>query len=155
MAQPPPTWPPPPNQYAVPPRVRVTPLPPLSRPVRVEPFPGTGFGVAYLGVTAPLSGLAIGSLVAGILSILVTTLVFCFGVAGSSGGWGALVAGAFAILSGLVGAAAVVAGLVAGKQIRTPGSQLRGTELAIAGAICGGSGIGLTALGFVMAVLLS
>ena len=42
------------------------------------------------------SGLAVGSLIAGIGSVLVSVLVLCFGVAGSSDSWGGWVAGAFA-----------------------------------------------------------
>ena len=47
------------------------------------PVPGTEFGLVQLRVVPITSGLAIGSLIAGIASILVSFLVLCFGLAGS------------------------------------------------------------------------
>jgi hypothetical protein len=91
-------------------------------------------------------------MVAGIGSVLVTLVVFCFGVAGASGGWGPLVSGAFAILAGLVGAAAVGTGIVAMRQVRRAPGELSGRGLAITGVVCGASGVALTALAFVLAV---
>jgi hypothetical protein len=126
----------------------------LPRPVRVDPVPGTNFGVAYPGVPPTVSGLAIGAMVAGIGSVLVATLVFCFGLAGAQATWGVLVAGAFAVLAGLVGAAAVVSGLVAVRQIRRSAGAWTGRGMAVAGVSCG-AGVGLTILGFVLAALLS
>ena len=116
-------------------------------------MPGTSFGVAYLGVAPTVAGLAVGSLVAGIGSILVALIVACFGVAGSNSGWGALVGGAFAILGGLVGAAAVALGLVAMRQVARAGGRLVGKGLAIAGISCGGTGVLLTVLAMVVALL--
>jgi Domain of unknown function (DUF4190) len=127
----------------------------VARPVRVDPVPGTPFGVAYLGVSPTVSGLAVGSMVAGIGSVLVSLLVYCFGLAGAQPGWGPLVAGAFAILAGLVGAAALASGLVAMRQIRRAPGELRGRGLAITGVACGGSGVALTVLGFVLVTLVS
>jgi hypothetical protein len=109
--------------------------------------------VAYLAVNPTVSGVAVGSLVAGIASILVTTLVFCFGLAGAQSGWGALVAGAFAILAGFLGVAGIGAGLVAMRQIRRAVDRLSGRGMAIAGLACGGVGVGLTLLGFGIAAL--
>lgn len=121
---------------------------------RIEPIAGTPFGVAYPSVTATVSGIAVGSMVAGIGSILVSLLVYAFGLAGAGSGWGPLVAGAFAILAGLAGLAALATGLVAMRQIRrTPES--RGRELAITGVVCGGSGVALTLLGFLLVVALA
>src|SRR5687768_5867942 len=45
--------------------------PPTPGRVRVDPVPGTEFGVAYLAVPPTVSGLAAGSLVTGIASIVV------------------------------------------------------------------------------------
>jgi hypothetical protein len=136
------------NPYPPPPRQ-------LPRPVRVDPVPGTPFGVVYLGVSPTVSGIAVGSMVAGIGSVLVSLLVYCFGLAGAQNGWGPLVSGAFAILAGLVGGAALATGLVAMRQIRQAPTELGGRGLAITGVACGGSGIGLTVLGFLLVALVS
>src|SRR3954468_22491111 len=103
----PPPSAPPAQQFAVPPPS------PSGRwqPERVEPLPGTEFGLVQLRVEPIISGLAIGSLVAGIGSILVSLLVFCFGLTGSSQGWGGWVAGAFTVLSVVVGGGAIGVGL--------------------------------------------
>ena len=55
---------------------------------RCEAVPGTPFGLVDRGGAAHLSGPAIGSLVAGIGSILVSLLVVCFGLAGAADGLG-------------------------------------------------------------------
>ena len=62
-------------------------------PERVDQVTGTGFGLVQFQVAPITSGLAIGSLVAGIASILVSLAVVCFGVAGAQEGWGGWVAG--------------------------------------------------------------
>src|SRR5918912_706536 len=96
----------------------VPPPPPSGRwqPERVEPVPGTEFA-------------------------LVSLLVLCFGLAGAQAGWGALVAGAFTLLSVIGGAGAIVVGLAARRQIRGSGSsgQVRftGRGIAVAGISCG------------------
>lgn len=136
--------------------VPVPPPPPqAARPVRVEALPGTPFGVAYLGVSPTVSGLAVGSMVAGIGSVLVAMVVVCFGLAGAQSGWGPLVAGAFAILAALVGGTAAAAGIVAMRQIRRAAGAASGRGLAVTGLACGASGVGLTLLGFLLAVALS
>jgi hypothetical protein len=123
--------------------------------VRIDPVPGTDFGIAYLPVNPTFFGLATGSMIAGIGAALVALVVVCFGVIGASPGWGALVSGAFAILSALLGAAAITLGLVALRQIRSAPGRFRGRGLAITGIWCGGSGLGVAALGFLLAVLIS
>ena len=125
------------------------------RPVRVDAVPDTDFGVAYLGVSPTVSGLAIGAMVGGIGSILVTLLVFCFGLAGAQGGWGPLVAGAFAVLAGLLGIASVGAGVTARRMIRSgrPGVPSAGRGMAVSGIVCGAVGAGLAALGIVVAIV--
>ncbi|MGA5301244.1 hypothetical protein ACPCHT_15040 [Nucisporomicrobium flavum] len=119
-------------------------------PERVEPVPGTQFGLVQLRVAPITSGQAIGSLIAGIASILVATLVLCFGVAGSAQGWGGIVAGAFALLGGLAGGGAIAVGLIAQRQIKRSGQAGRvrftGRGVAIAGISCGGAGVGIAAL---------
>lgn len=66
---------------------------------RVDVVSGTPFGLVQLRVVPITSGLAIGALIAGIGSILVSILVICFGFS-SGGPW---VAGAFTVLSVLAG----------------------------------------------------
>ena len=127
-------------------------------PRRIETVPGTPFGVVHLDVPPVNSGLAIGALVAGIASVLVALLVACFGLAGASGGWGGWAAGAFAILGGLAGGAAIVLGILGMRQIRRilppPAIRFTGRGLAIAGLSCGATGLGVTVLSLLLALLL-
>lgn len=127
-------------------------------PERVEPVPGTEFGLVRLRVAPITSGQAIGSLIAGIASILVATLVLCFGTAGSTQGWGSIVAGAFALLGALIGTGAIVAGLTARRQISGSGQAGRvrftGRGVAIAGISCGGAGVGIAALTLLLVMVL-
>ncbi|MEU7906045.1 hypothetical protein [Actinoplanes sp. NPDC049118] len=137
-------------------------MPPKSNelwtPARVEPVPGTGFGLVQLRVTPITSGLAVGAMIAGIASILVSTLVLCFGIAGSSDGWGGWVAGAFALLSVLLGGGAVGVGLVARRLISRSGRSGRvrftGNGIAVAGVWCGGAGLGIAVLTLLLVVVL-
>lgn len=117
-------------------------------------MPGTQFGVAIPALSPTVSGLAVGSMVAGIGSDLVSLLVLCFGVAGAQGGWGALVAGAFAALAFLVGGGATGAAAVARRQIGNSGGGMTGRSLALTGLICGLCGAGLAVLGLGLAILL-
>jgi hypothetical protein len=132
-----------------------------GRPVRVDPLPGTDFGVAYLSVSPTVSGPATGSMVAGIGSVLVALVVICFGVTGArstngtGGGWGPLVSGAFAILAVLLGAGALAVGLLTRRQIRRSSGRLSGGGLAVTGIACGASGLGVAVLGVLLAVALS
>jgi hypothetical protein len=121
--------------------------------VRVEPVPGTEFGVAYLPVPPTSSGLAIGSLVAGIASIAVALVVGCFGIAGGEAGWGATVSGAFAVLGGLLGLGSVGIGLVSMRQIKAAAGRITGRGMAIGGISCGGAGVALTAGGMLLALV--
>jgi hypothetical protein len=137
------------------------PPPPASggwRPERVDPLPGTEFGLVRLRVEPITSGLAIGSLVAGIAAILVSFLVFCFGLVGAESGWGAVVGGAFTLLSVVGGGGAVAVGLVAIRQIRRSGQigQVRftGRGLAIAGISCGATGAGIALAALVLTLVL-
>ncbi|MFI0792479.1 hypothetical protein ACH4OY_07240 [Micromonospora rubida] len=119
-------------------------------------MPGTPFGVVHLDVPPVTSGLAVGSLVAGIVSALVSVLVICLGAtADSQGAWAA---GVFTFLGVLAGAAAVVAGLLGTRQIRRPSPppavRFTGRGLALAGISCGAAGLVLSLLGLGLALLL-
>jgi hypothetical protein len=63
------------------------------------------------------------------------------------------VSGAFALLSAFIGAGAIFIGVHALRNIRRSGGTASGRGMAIAGISCGGSGIGLTVLFFLLAVL--
>jgi hypothetical protein len=127
----------------------------LPRPQRIDPVPGTTFGIAYLAMPPTMAGQAIGSLVAGIGSLLVATVVACFGLTGASGGWGPLVAGAFAVLAIFMGVAATGLGLAGRRRVAQSGGEVRGRGLAIAGISCGASGVALTVVAFGLALLLA
>jgi len=138
----------------------VPPPPPSGRwrPERVEPVPGTEFALLQLRVEPLTSGLAIGSLLAGIAAILVSLLVLCFGLVGADAGWGALVAGAFTLLSVIGGVGAMVVGLAARRQIRGSGDsgQVRftGRGIAVAGISCGAAGAGIALAALALSVVL-
>jgi hypothetical protein len=104
------------------------------------------------------SGLAIGSMIAGIASILVSFVVLCFGVEGAKGGWGGWVSGAFTVLSVVFGAGAIAIGLVSRRQIRGSGrtGQVRftGKGMATAGLVCGCAGAGIALLSLTLALVL-
>jgi hypothetical protein len=121
------------------------PPPVLAQPggaaVRVEAVEGTPYGVAYPAVPPTPSGPAIGSMVAGI------------GITGSGEGWGVAVSGAFVVLAGFIGAGSLGMGFFALRQIRRSGGAVGGRGLAIAGISCGGAGIGLTVLLFLLAIV--
>jgi hypothetical protein len=121
----------------------------------VAPVVGTPFGVALVEVRSTTSGPAVASLVAGIGSILVSTVVIAFAASGAAAGWGPAVAGAFAALAAMVGVAAL--GLAAAGLRRIGVSAAwgptRGRGVAITGLICGGVGLAITALTMVIALL--
>jgi hypothetical protein len=125
---------------------------------RVDPVPGTEFGLVRLRIPPVASGLATGSLIAGIGSIVVSFLVLCFGLAGASGGWGGWVAGAFALLGVLSGAGAGTLGVVARRQIRRSGQPGRmrftGRGRAIAGIACGATGAGISLVALALGLVL-
>jgi hypothetical protein len=100
------------------------------------------------------SGVSIGSFGAGIGSLLVASIVWCFGIWGAEGGWGAIVSGAFCALAVLLGAAGVALGITGLRQIRRH-QGMSGRGLAIAGLSCGGVGIIAALAGLIMAILLS
>jgi hypothetical protein len=104
------------------------------------------------------SGLATGSLIAGIASILVSFLVLCFGITGASDGWGGWVAGAFTVPGVLVGGGAIALGVLARRQIRRSGhhGQIRftGAGRATGGIVCGAAGAGISVLALALGLLL-
>lgn len=128
------------------------------RTERVDVLPGTEFGLVQFRVEPITSGLAVGSLLAGLGAIVVSLLVLCFGLIGGSAGWGALVAGAFTVLSVAGGGGAVALGMIARRQIRRSGQtgQVRftGRGLAVAGICCGAAGVGIAAVSLVLALVL-
>jgi len=150
----PPTGYPTTGHPAGPPRRSETGLP---APVAVRPVEGTPFMVAIVGVPPTLSGRAVASLVAGIGSILVSTVVGCFGLLGGQDGWGPMVAGAFALLALFGGVASVILGRMALREHRrlAEPERPRGRGLALAGVICGSTGLGLTVLCFLLALSLT
>jgi len=127
----------------------------LPKPVAFEGVPGSVFGVAIVEVPPVTSGPGTASLVAGIGSILVSLVVVCFGLVGAQDGWGPAVAGAFAILAGAAGIAAVVFGQLGRRQVRRGAGAVFGRGLAVAGLSCGAVGLVLTAGSIVLAVVLA
>ncbi|ROP30268.1 hypothetical protein [Couchioplanes caeruleus] len=142
---PPPAVPPPPHDGA-------------WSPARVDPVAGTEYGLVHLRVVPAMSGQATGSLIAGIASILVSMLVLCFGLVGATESWGALVAGAFALLAVLLGGGAVAAGMSALRQIRGSGREGRlrftGRGVAVAGCSCGAVGAGIALLSLAVSIVI-
>lgn len=148
------------------------PVPPHEawRPARVEQVPGTPYGLVILGAPTVTSGPAVGALVAGVAAIVVAVVVTCFGTAGAAAGWGAWVAGAFAVLATFLSLAGIGLGVFSLWQTRppctagrSPGARaaglvaggVRGRGLAVAGLACGAGGLGLTVLALVTVLLLS
>ncbi len=152
MTEPPrhPAYPPP---LAGPPPAPPQAGPPLAGPVRIEPVEGTDFGLAYARVAPVRSGPAIGALIAGIGSILVSLVEICLGLAGSTRGWGALVSGAFAILSFLLGLGAAGLGTSARRAIKRAEGVIDGGGIAFAGLVCGLTGMVLAVFGFASTLL--
>ena len=150
----PPPYGPPPAPYGMPYGfVPPPPPPPVSagwEPERVDQVTGTAFGLVHVRVAPVTSGAAIGSLIAGIVAILVSFAVLCFGLAGAGEGWGGWVAGAFTLLSLLACTGAVVAALAARRQIAAsaqPGRvRFTGRGLTVGGLVCGVSGAALAVL---------
>jgi hypothetical protein len=119
--------------------------------VSYEPVAGTPYGLVYASVRPVTSGAAVGALAAGIASIVVALSMTCLGLLGSGPGWGALAAGAFAILAVVFGVAAVWVGTVTLRAIRRPtwwqvlGAVVPGAALPggpASGMVPGGAGAG-------------
>ncbi|GIH04279.1 hypothetical protein Rhe02_23460 [Rhizocola hellebori] len=121
--------------------------------MRIEMVPDAPYGLAILPASVTTSGVAIGSTAAGTGSLLVSGVVWCFGLMGAEGGWGGLVSGAFGVLAVLLGIGAIGLGWAGVRQIRRGGAS-KGRGYAISGLICGGAGILLAASGVVVAIAL-
>ncbi|WP_412541503.1 hypothetical protein R8Z50_02640 [Longispora sp. K20-0274] len=121
----------------------------------VLPGPGGDFNLAYPAVRPIQSGVALGSLSAGIASLLVSIAVLCFGVTGADDGWGAQVGGAFALLGVVAGVAGLGLGTVALRQIRRARGELTGRGVAVGGLICAGVGLVSSVGALLLAVVLS
>jgi hypothetical protein len=149
------------HPYGTPFSAPPVPPPPAEaqwRPARVDQVAGTEYALVQIEVAPVSSGLATGALIAGIASTVVSALVLCFGVAGSSGGWGGWVAGAFTLLAVLIGGGAVALGLVATRQIRRSGQdgklRFTGRGTAIAAICCGAAGAGIALLSLALTLML-
>ncbi|GAA1871316.1 hypothetical protein GCM10009687_43870 [Asanoa iriomotensis] len=129
-----------------------------QRARRVDPVAGTAFGIVHLEVPPATSGLAIGGLISGIASIVVSLVVLCFGLVGAESGWGAWAAGAFAVLALAAGVAGVALGVLARRQIRQVGPaasmRFQGKGLATAGVVCGIVGLVIALIAFFAALAL-
>lgn len=149
---------PPTGPYPGPPAVAPPPADGRWEPARIEPVAGTEYGLVQLRVHPISSGLATGSLIAGIASVLVSVLVLCFGVIAAQESWGGWVAGAFTLLAVLAGGGAVTLGLLARRQIRDSGREGRirftGRGTALAGVSCGLAGAGIALLCLVLGLVL-
>jgi hypothetical protein len=138
-----------------------TPPPPppeaWQRPARVEPVPGSPYGLAILAPPAATSGVAVGSLVAGSAALVVALLAMCLGLAGAPDGWGLGVSGAFAIFAGWLAVGAGILGAVGVRQTRPPTVPGRarpgGRGAAVAGLTCGAVALFLTVCGVAGTVL--
>jgi hypothetical protein len=115
---------------------------------------GSPFGVALVEVRATPNGLAVASLITGVAAILVSFVVAFFALAGASSGWGAPVAGAFAVLALFAGGAATWLGAAGLERIRrgVAWGPVRGRGVALAGLICGLVGVALAGLFMLVAI---
>jgi len=135
------------------------------RPTRIDPVPGTSYGLAIFGAPPATSGPAVGALVAGVAAVLVSFVVGCVGLADAASsdvgtdGWGALVGGAFAVLTGFLGTAAIGLGVVGmrrtGRRAQPADGPVRGRGMAIAGIACGGAGVVVAACSLGVAILVA
>jgi len=118
----------------------------LPRPTAVAPVPGTPFAVALVEVRPTINGPSVASLVAGIGSILVSTVVLLFAAVGAAEGWGPAVAGAFAVLATVVGVAAVGLGATGLRRIRASAAwgPTVGRGAAVTGLVCAAVGLVIT-----------
>lgn len=155
-----------------------------ERPVRVDQLPGTPYGLVVYGSPRSVSGPAVGALVVGVASLLVATLVTCFGLAGAPAGWGVPVAGAFAILAGFLGLGGVGLGVAGLRRTRRgrpavpagppavpggppaipggppaspggPASAINGRGLAVAGLVCGAVAVAIVIGSLALAALVT
>jgi hypothetical protein len=140
----------------------------VRRPTRIEPVPETSYGLAIYGSPPSVSGPSIGSLVAGIASILVSFAVSCAALvelaatsdenaSNATPGAAALVGGAFAALAAFLGIAGIGLGLAGMRQTRRAAlaadGAVSGRGMAIAGLVCGSVGLTIAACSLGVAIL--
>jgi hypothetical protein len=125
----------------------------VATPERIEAVAGTDFGLAYAQLEPIMSGQAVGSMILGIASILVTLPEAALGLRGAGAGWGALISGAFGILATLLGSAAIGIGVVATRSVKRSVGSLRGYGIGKAGIILGIIGVSLAVISFVLALI--
>ncbi len=102
-------------------------------------YPQSGqpqYGVALPPTKPPNNGVALGAMITGIGSSVMALGTCCVGLA--------------SILGILAGAAALVMGIMARKQIQQPGAQSGGSGMALAGIITGACGAGLSLIGLAL-----
>lgn len=147
--------------YQTPPGRAPAPREAWERPTRMEPLPGTPYGLVIYGMPRAVSGPAVASLAAGIAGLVVALVVGCIGLAAVSEAGAAWVAGAFAVLAAFLGGGGLWLGLVVlGRTRRVSAHAGRvaaagGRGLAIAGLVCGASALIITLLAMLAAVLLA
>jgi hypothetical protein len=126
--------------------------------MRVDVVQGTPFGVAYPLVPSTPSGPSIGSLVAGIASVLVALFASCLGVTGSADGWGPAAAGAFTALAVFLGLGGIGLGIFGMRQIRLAGQgssgRSSGKGMAVTGLVLGAVGAGAAVLALLISFVL-
>jgi hypothetical protein len=106
----------------------------------------------YLGVRPLASGQAIGSMIAGIASIIASGFFGLLGLVAASGGAALSIAPAFAFLGLVISGGAIGLGTVGLRQVRRSGGRTSGRGMALAGIICGSIGAGFTLLGLLLAL---
>lgn len=126
--------------------------PPPPGRSHVQAVPGTPFGLMYIGIRPLSSGPAIGSLIAGIGSLIAAGVLGLFGLAAASQGSARSIAPAFAILAFLIAVGALVLGGMGLRQVRRSVGRTSGRGVAIAGLICGAAGVGMTLLTLLVVV---
>lgn len=147
--------------YQSPPGGTPAPREAWDRPTRIEPLPGTPYGLVIYGMPRTVPGPAVASLVAGIAGLVVALVVGCIGLAAASDAAAAWVAGAFAVLSAFLGGGGLWLGLTALRRTRRtrlmpgPGGEVGGRGLAISGLVCGACALGITVLAMPVAVALA
>lgn len=157
---------PPPGQQPLPPlpvgppantRQMPIPMPPVTRapagsafgyPTRYAEAPGAGqFRLALPQLGTIVAGPAVGSMIAGIASLLVALIAGCAGTSGSL-----LITVALVVLAVFCSSAAGLLGAVALRQVRRSGGEYRGRGMAIAGLSCGSVALGLVFISLLVAL---
>ncbi|WP_018347757.1 hypothetical protein [Longispora albida] len=115
----------------------------------VTPGPGGDFMLGYPSIRPIRSGMAVGSLVAGVASLLAALVACGFGLVG-----GPEVTGAFTLLGCLAGAGGGAVGFLALRQVSRSTGELAGRGLALSGLICSGVGFAWAVASLGLAIVL-